>query len=267
MRLLFIMEITRNPVLRLFKLCALAGLSLCLMPAAQAGPPFVTDDPEPVEYKHWEFYLASQLARDANGWSGTAPHLEVNYGAIPQVQLHIIAPMAFTAPNDGATHLGYGDTELGVKYRFVRETPRIPQIAIFPLVELPTGNSGMSLGSGETQSFLPVWLQKSWGLDNRLWTTYGGGGYWINPGSENRNWTFIGWLLQRQITDNLTIGAEVYHETASKVGGEADTAMNGGGILDINETFHLLFSAGHTVQGPAIFSTYVALQLTFGQGK
>ncbi len=23
-----------------------------------AGPPFLTDDPEPVEYKHWEFYIA-----------------------------------------------------------------------------------------------------------------------------------------------------------------------------------------------------------------
>ena len=24
---------------------------------AWAGPPFVTDDPEPVEYRHWEIYL------------------------------------------------------------------------------------------------------------------------------------------------------------------------------------------------------------------
>jgi hypothetical protein len=49
--------------------------------ASRAGPPFLTDDPEPVEYRHWEVYVASQLARDQGGWSGTAPQLEVNYGA------------------------------------------------------------------------------------------------------------------------------------------------------------------------------------------
>ena len=24
-----------------------------------AGPPFNTDDPEPVEFKHWEYYIAT----------------------------------------------------------------------------------------------------------------------------------------------------------------------------------------------------------------
>jgi hypothetical protein len=252
----------------------LAGLSLCLATTAHGGPPFVTDDPEPVEYRHWEIYLASQVAHDADGWSGTAPHLEVNYGAIPEVQLHLIAPLVFTAPNDASTRSSYGDTELGVKFRFVQETPRFPQIGIFPIVELPTGDgdlptgdSDRGLGNSKTPVFLPVWLQKSWGAENRQWTTYGGGGYWINPGPGNRDWTLIGWFLQRQIADNLTLGAEVFHETASEVGGEADTAFNAGGIFDLNETCHLLFSAGHTVDGPARFSAYVALQLTLGNDK
>ncbi len=26
-----------------------------------AGPPFLTDDPEPVPFKHWEFYLFSTV--------------------------------------------------------------------------------------------------------------------------------------------------------------------------------------------------------------
>ena len=55
---------------------------------ALAGPPYVTDDPEPVEYHHWEVYLASQLAHEPGAWSGTAPHIEVNYGALPNLQLH-----------------------------------------------------------------------------------------------------------------------------------------------------------------------------------
>ena len=34
---------------------------------AWGGPPFVTDDPEPVEYRHWEFYF-SLARREGQGW-------------------------------------------------------------------------------------------------------------------------------------------------------------------------------------------------------
>jgi hypothetical protein len=88
---------------------------------AWAGPPFVTDDPEPPEYRHWEIYFASQLADDSNGWSGTSPHVELDYGAIPNIQLSLIAPVAFDAPSRGRSQFGCGDTELGVKYRFIQE--------------------------------------------------------------------------------------------------------------------------------------------------
>jgi hypothetical protein len=43
----------------------LATLVIVILPAlnsSKAGPPFLTDDPEPVEYRHWEVYVASQLA-------------------------------------------------------------------------------------------------------------------------------------------------------------------------------------------------------------
>ena len=63
-----------------------------------AGPPFVTDDPEPVEYHNWEFYIASIQSKYNGDWSGTAPHLELNYGVVSNVQLHLITPMAYDAP-------------------------------------------------------------------------------------------------------------------------------------------------------------------------
>ena len=39
-----------------------------------AGPPFNTDDPEPVNFKHWEYYIASINTFQRNEWMGTAPH-------------------------------------------------------------------------------------------------------------------------------------------------------------------------------------------------
>ncbi len=170
--------------------------------AVLAGPPFLTDDPEPVDYQHWEFYIASMHTQTAGGWSGTAPHIEVNYGVITNVQLHLIAPLAYDAPTEGGTHFGYGDTELGVKFRFIQETEHRPQIGIFPLLEIPTGSESDGLGSGHVQAFLPLWLQKSFGD----WTFYGGGGYGINPGAGNENWGYGGVLGQRQITKKILLG-------------------------------------------------------------
>ena len=244
----------------------LPAIALWIIVATQlawAGPPFTTDDPEPVEYHHWEVYLASQLAHDKGGWSGTSPHFEVNYGAIPNLQLHLIAPVSYTAPSHEATRFGYGDTELGVKYRFFEETDHFPQIGVFPLIELPTGNRERGLGSGHAQVFLPLWLQKSFGP----WTTYGGSGYWINPGKDNRNWWFTGWLLQREITSELTLGTEIFHETPSEKEGDSDTKLNFGGIYNFSDMYHLLFSAGHTVQGPSATQAYLAFQITFGAEK
>ncbi len=236
---------------------------LAVATLARAGPPFVTDDPEPVEYQHWEVYLGSQYEHGTDGARGTLPQGEVNYGVIPNLQLHLIAPVAFDAPSGASRQSGYGDTELGAKYRFLEEADGRPQLGVFPLIELPTGNSTRGLGSGHTQIFLPVWLQKRFGT----WTTYGGAGYWINPGQGNRNWWFTGWLLQKQVRPDLTVGAEIFHETAQNDGGESDTRMNLGVIWDLDETRHLMASVGPAIQGPKGYQAYLAFQFTFGPGK
>lgn len=232
----------------------------CCLQLAWAGPPFITDDPEPVEFRHWEVYLASLTEHDSGGWAGTAPHVEVNYGAWPDLQLHIITPLAFSAPAHGTSQMGLGDIELGAKYRFIEETGLCPQVGVFPLVEVPTGDADRGLGAGQTQAFLPVWLQKSAGP----WTTYGGGGYWINPGMGNRDWWFTGWLLQYRLTSALTVGAELYHETAKTLDTGSDTHLNLGVIYDLTEQHHLMFAAGPNIQGASGFQAYLAYQWTFG---
>jgi hypothetical protein len=47
----------------------------------------VTDDPEPVEFRHWEVYLAAQHFSARDGVSGSAPLVDLNYGAWPGLQL------------------------------------------------------------------------------------------------------------------------------------------------------------------------------------
>jgi len=65
----------------------IVSLISAILPAmALAGPPFRTDDPEPVEYEHWEFYVASQGSFSRDESMMTAPHVEINnYGILPNV--------------------------------------------------------------------------------------------------------------------------------------------------------------------------------------
>ncbi len=243
------------------RLVALLALAPSL---AAAGPPYVTDDPEPVELHHWEVYLASQdVAGPAGAWTGTLPHVEVNYGVLPEVQLHLIAPLTYAGVPGAGFQYGYGDTELGVKWRLVREGEWVPMIGVFPLLELPTGNAGRGLGTGHVQAFLPVWLQKSFGP----WTTYGGGGYWLNPGEGNRNFWFAGWQAQRRLGEVVTLGAEVFYASARTVGGTGEVRFNLGLVVDLSALHHLLASGGTRIGSPFSGQFYLAWQLTFGPAE
>jgi len=242
-----------------------AFFAFLLSCADYAGPPYLTDDPETVEYQHWEFYISTIQDHNFNGltptsgWSGTLPHSELNYGIISDVQLHVQVEEAYNKVPGQPMQYGYGETELGVKYRFIHETDYFPQVALYPFLELPTGNEMRELGSDKAQVFLPLWFQKNLGKD---WQTFGGGGYWFNPGPGNRDWWYTGWAIQRKMTEKLNVGVEVFHEGPQMQGQSASTGANFGAVLDITENYHLLASAGHTLQGG--FLAYFGIQFTWG---
>ena len=234
----------------------------CIFAASvAAGPPFVTDDPEIVELRHWEFYIASMYSRNADETSGTAPHFEVNYGVAPETQLHVIAPAAYSIIAGRPLRYGPGDVELGVKYRFLRETTVCPQAGFFPLLELPAGDNAAGLGSGHTSAFVPLWLQKSFGP----WTSYAGGGYWFNKTADgDRDHWQTGWEIQRDLSKALTVGAELFNFSSRAQDDPGETALNAGLIINFSEEHHLLLSAGGDTYGPNTQFAYAAFQWTIG---
>ncbi len=228
----------------------------------EAGPPFITDDPEPVEYQHHEVIIASQEAQTHFGRNGFLTSLEYNYGVAPDLHLHIIAPYSFNIPTDGIIESGLGDVELGVKYRFIHETENRPMVGVLPLIETSTGDSKKGLGNGATQLFLPIWAQKRWGA----WQTYGGGGYWINTAPNAINHWFFGWQLQKDISNRLTLGGEIFHATELTPGAGSSFGYNLGGIYNIDEQNYALFSAGRSLNNINVtnrFSAYAGYQLNF----
>ena len=121
-----------------------------------AGPPFLTDDPEPVPFKHWEFYLFSTVDATRKSTNGTGPAFEFNVGALPNLQVHLILPLGFTIPKGEPGAYGLGDMEFGLKYRFIQETDYRPMVGVFPQLEIPTGDANRGLGNGRAWGKLPL---------------------------------------------------------------------------------------------------------------
>lgn len=233
------------------------GCFMILCQRSFAGPPFITDDPEPVKFKHWEYYISSVNTFQSTVWKGTSPHFEVNYGIISNVQVHLLMPLNYYYIRHGETHFGYSYSEVGLKYRFVQETENTPQVGTFPIVEIPTIKNS-EFGNGKTQVYLPIWVQKSW---DKI-TTYGGAGYWINPGENNKNWFYSGWEIQYEFSPLLTLGGEAYYHTADALDTKSVTAFNLGGFLNVSEKMHVIFSVGRNITNTKFISSYVGFLWT-----
>ena len=234
-------------------------LAFCLTGRALAGPPFLTDDPVPVDFGHYELYVYGTRDDGPSGTTVQGPAVEFNAGILPNVQFHIAAPYTYLWPSGSGPVSGYGDTEVGLKYRFLQETAHRPQVGIFPMAELATGNAASGIGNGVTWYRLPVWLQKSWGR----WTSYGGGGYVINAAAGSRNYPFAGWLVQRDLSAQFALGAELFTQGASGIGRGAYTVYNVGGYYNPTPQFNVLFSVGHSFIGSSHAIGYLGLYYTF----
>ena len=245
------------------RLLSVALLSVLSVATAHAGPPFFTDDPEPVDYQHNEFYVFSTLDQSNGSNVIQGPAIEYNRGVAPNTQFHVVLPFSYFSPATGGSAFGFGDIEVGIKYRFVDETNDRPQIGIFPMAELASGSAGRGLGNGSTWYRLPLWIQKSWGP----WTSYGGAGLDINHAPGMGDSTFGGWLLQRTLGSRLTLGGELFRQNAQVIGERGYTLVNLGGYYNFTPDFSLLFSAGRSLAGEQHTVAYLGLYWTWaGRG-
>ena len=233
--------------------------------AVLAGPPFQTDDPEPIDYRNYEFYTfatsdGTPIETDTEG-----PAVEFNWGAAPNLHLHIIAPLAAIFPAQGARAVGIGDIELGVKYRFVQEGKHRPMIGTFTMFEIPTGSAPRGLGVGKTWYKVPIWAQKSFGP----WTSYGGAGVTVFSVPGYRNYPFAGWLVQRDFGKKWTLGEEIFYhgpEGALAPQTRPATLVDVGGYYKFRDPgFQLLFCYGHSIVGQTENYAYLGLYWTWGK--
>jgi len=248
-------------------------LSVCFASHAWAqGPPFQTDDPVPVDFQNFEFYVFGAVSNAPTEIDPVGPAFEFNWGAVPRVQLHAVLPFGAIVPQNQGTDAppsAYGlvDSELGVKVALLLETPKRPQIGVFPMFELPTGSYTKGLGVGKVWYKVPLWTQKNIGP----WTLDGGVGFVLNSQSGYSNYPYGGFLLKRKFGERWELAAEVFQH-----GGEGPdipyahkaTLVDSGFYYHFKKKgYQFLFSYGHSVNGEAENYGYVGLYKTWGKEK
>ena len=234
-------------------------LAIVLPREVDSGPPFVTDDPEPVAPQHWELYTGYALEVDREGRTGALPFLEVNWGPRRNVQLAVFAPYAFSL-QQGARNRGLGDLEFGVKLRFIPEDRLRPQLAFYPIAAEGTGDVARHLGEGGKAIFLPLWAQKQVGAV----TVYGGAGIWNRSGVSPARWSQTGIVVEVALHTKTMVGAETYRVGARGADEPAYTAIAGGAAYDLDEHHRIMFSLGRASRGAPHSTAYVALETLLG---
>lgn len=241
---------------------------------AQAGPPFQTDDPTPVDYGHYEFYVFGMFDATPVEIDPTGPAFEFNWGAVPNVQLHAIFPFGAVIPSNnpvyapsgaGPANFGFADSEFGIKYGFIHQTKHRPQIGSFTMLEVPTGNYDKGLSLGRVWYKLPLWAEKEIGP----WSLVGGAGYALIHQTGFKSYPYGGFLVKRILSERLELSIENFSHAAA---GSAPAQTQASSMIDAGGYYHfktpglqLLFAYGHSIAGQTENYGYLGLYRTWGK--
>jgi hypothetical protein len=200
----------------------IAPLFLCAL-SLSAQLPFYTDDPAVTETGKWHFeffdeYDALQQPQFPNLRQNTANH-KLNYGLPHNLELDVDAPyLAIYRALETPSSIGAGDTNMGVKWEFHKESAGnpLPALGASFYVEVPTGDASQQLGSGLIDYWLNFIAQKSLSDKTRINANAG----YLFAGNTStgvlgitkvHGHVFAGGVsLLHDFTPRLTLGGEIF---------------------------------------------------------
>ena len=211
---------------------------------AQAGPPFLTNDPGTPGHGNWElnFAFAPTIARDGDAYQ--VPQFDFNFGLGDRIQLTYEIPYV-VAKGDGAPgHGGWGNSVPGIKWRFLDQGDGGWRASLFPQVQ--TGGSVRAQENGIAapgpRYLLPIEVSKRFGAVD---LDFEYGEYVPVHGPRER---ILGFVAGRSVTPDLELDVELYDDRAVRAL-PRQTTLDLGGRFRIRPGVIALFMAGHSIGG------------------
>ncbi|HMD28540.1 MAG TPA: hypothetical protein VKH13_08225 [Steroidobacteraceae bacterium] len=224
---------------------------------AQAGPPFLTNDPGTPGNANWEINLASMqtIARGISSYQ--VPQIDLNFGLGDRIQLTYEIPYIVQTSSGQPQQSGWGNGYPGVKWRFLDEGEDGWQMSIFPQVE--TGASSLARQKGIAVAgpryLMPFEVTKKVGEFN---VDFEAGYYFPGNGPKER---ILGLVAGRPVTQRLELDAELYDDRVYD--GAHSTTLDFGGRFKLGRGFIALFMAGRSIgaNGEPQFIGYFGVQI------
>lgn len=221
---------------------------------------YLTDTPQTMGYEQGEADLYSDITKIKKNYALRAPALETNIGVMTDFQVRINIPVALSIVHHKKTTYGYGDLDVGFKYRFIQETETMPQVAFYPKITLPSGDPDHRLGNKRSLERLPLWLQKTW----KQWILSGGGGYALNHSPHAFNYLFGGVLLRYIFSPELTVGAELFAREPISLTDHSVFFLNFGATYNFTPNTFALLGLAHSIAGEDALKGFFGLGVTWG---
>jgi hypothetical protein len=227
---------------------------------AQAGPPFLTNDPGTPGNGNWEINLASlqTIVRGASAYQ--VPQIDLNYGVGDRIQLTYEISYVLQDSTGQPDRTGWGNALPGIKWRFLDQGDDGLQMSFFPQVEMNGTAHARQAGIAVAgpRYLLPVQIARTAGpfdLDLEI-------GYYL-PGNGPKE-RIMGFVAGRQLSERLELDAEIYDDHSFGVPMHT-TTLDVGGRYQFGPSFIALFMAGRGVGGSSggrpEFIGYVGVQL------
>jgi hypothetical protein len=228
---------------------------------AQAGPPFLTNDPGTPGNGHWEINVASMQTFSRGTATYQLPQIDLNFGVGDRVQLTYEIP--YVVQTGPTPHSGWSNAYPGVKWRFIDQGESGWQVSTFPQFETSATAAAQRSGIAAAGSrvLLPVEAARKIGsidLDIEA------GVFLPRSGVRER---ILGLVVGRPVSDVLELDAELYDDHATGAPPNVIT-LDCGGRYRFARGVIALFMAGRSLNGtndgkPG-FMAYIGVQILAG---
>jgi hypothetical protein len=211
---------------------------------AQAGPPFLSNDPGTPGNANWEINVGSMQSSSRGGSLYQIPQIDLNFGLGDRIQLTYEIPYVLQSSNGQATQSGWGNAYPGVKWRFLDQGEDGWQMSTFPQMETAGSQAARQKGIAVAgpRILLPFEVTKQVGSVNVDFEA----GYYL-PGNSPKE-RILGLVVGRSVDDRFDLDAEMFDDRIYSAS-QHSTTLDIGGRYKLGVGVIALFMAGRSVTG------------------